>query len=182
MPQVEVTFDIDANGILNVKAKDKATSKEQSIRIEASSGLSKDDIDKMQKEAEANATEDAKKKGLADVKNTAEQMIYTAEKSLREAQNIPEEIKKGVQDKIEASRKELAGSDEGAIKSATESLSSELTKIGEYMKANPSTGSTGSPQASSGQDDNQQNQQQGSGPDVKDAEYKEEDKKDDDNK
>ena len=93
MPQVEVTFDIDANGILNVKAKDKTTNKEQSIRIEASSGLSKDEIEKMQKDAEANAVEDQKKKELIDAKNSAEQLIYTAEKALKDAQTLPEDIK-----------------------------------------------------------------------------------------
>ncbi|MEI6478967.1 MAG: molecular chaperone DnaK, partial [bacterium] len=84
IPQIEVSFDIDANGILSVKAKDKATSKEQSIRIEASSGLSKDDIEKMKKDAEANATADEKNKALVEEKNLADQLIYTAEKSLKD--------------------------------------------------------------------------------------------------
>src|SRR6185369_4712002 len=91
MPQVEVTFDVDANGILNVKAKEKTTNKEQSIRIEASSGLSKDEIEKMQKDAEANASEDQKKKELVDARNQAEQLIYTAEKSLKDNAGVPEE-------------------------------------------------------------------------------------------
>src|SRR3989344_2667617 len=83
MPQVEVTFDVDANGILNVKAKDKSSGKEQSIRIEARSGLSKEEIDRMAKDAEAHAGEDAKKREEAEAKNIAEQMTYTAEKALK---------------------------------------------------------------------------------------------------
>ena len=133
MPQVEVTFDVDANGILNVKAKDKSTNKEQSIRIEASSGLSKDEIEKMQKDAEANASEDEKKKGLVEAKNLAEQLIYTAEKSLKDAPNIPDDIKTGVTAKIDALKKEKDSGSVDSIKSATEGLSTEMQKIGEYM-------------------------------------------------
>lgn len=161
MPQIEVTFDVDANGILNVKAKDKATGKEQSIRIEASSGLSKDEINKMQKDAEANATEDQKKKDLVEAKNLAEQLIYTAEKSLKDAPNIPDDIKTSVTAKIDALKKEKDSGSIDSIKSATEALSTEMQKIGEYISKNPPTGEkfTGEPE-------------------VKDAEVKEE-KKDD---
>ncbi len=130
VPQVEVTFDVDANGILNVKAKDKTTNKEQSIRIEASSGLSKEEIEKMQKDAEANASDDLKKKELVDVKNLAEQMIYTAEKSLKDAPNLPEDIKTGVEGKIQTVKSALTGSSLETIKSSTESLSTEMSKIG----------------------------------------------------
>ena len=136
MPQVEVTFDIDANGILNVKAKDKATNKEQSIRIEATSGLSKTDIEKVQKDAEANAVEDAKKKELVDAKNTAEQLIYTAEKALKDSPSVPEDIKAGVNAKIDALKKEKDSSALESIKSATDSLSTEMQKIGEYLSKN----------------------------------------------
>src|SRR3990167_7053191 len=108
MPQIEVTFDVDANGILNVKAKDKTTGKEQSIRIEASSGLSKDEVEKMQKDAEANAVEDQKKKDLIDAKNLAEQLIYTGEKALKDAPTVPEDIKTGVTSKIDALKKDLS--------------------------------------------------------------------------
>ncbi len=154
VPQVEVTFDVDANGILNVKAKDKTTNKEQSIRIEASSGLSKEEIEKMQKDAEANAADDAKKKELVDVKNAGEQLIYTAEKALKDNATVPEEIKKGVTEKVEALRSALAGGNSvEVVKSATEALSTELSKIGEYMsKQNqateqkpPETGTTENP-------------------------------------
>src|SRR5439155_1490500 len=101
MPQVEVAFDVDANGILSVKAKDKATNKEQSIRIEARSSLTKEDIEKMQKDAEMHAQEDAKKKEVVEAKNIAEQLIYTAEKSLVDAGNkVPADLKSSIEGKI----------------------------------------------------------------------------------
>ena len=139
LPQIEVTFDIDANGILQVKAKDKSTGKEQSIRIEASSGLSKEEIEKMQKDAEMNAAEDEKKKSLVDAKNLSEQLIYTAEKSLKDAPTLPEDIKAGVNAKIEDLKKVKDGADLGAIKSASEALSTEMQKIGEYLNKNQAT-------------------------------------------
>ena len=137
VPQVEVTFDVDANGILNVKAKDKTTGKEQSIRIEASSGLSKEEVEKMQKDAEANASEDAKKKDLVDAKNLAEQIAYTAEKALKDNPTIPDDIKNSVNEKVTALKKEKEGGDINTIKSATEALSAEMQKIGEYLSKNP---------------------------------------------
>ncbi len=134
MPQVEVTFDIDANGILNVKAKDKSTNKEQSIRIEASSGLSKEDIEKMKKDAEANNEVDQKKKEEVEVKNAAEQLQYAAEKALKDnGDKIPAEIKTGVEAKIETLKTAKAGTDMAALKKASEELSSEISKIGEAM-------------------------------------------------
>lgn len=142
LPQIEVTFDVDANGILSVKAKDKSTGKEQSIRIEASSGLSKEDIEKMQKDAEVNAADDQKKKDLVDAKNLAEQLIYTAEKSLKDNATVPEDIKTAVNEKIALLKKEKDGGTVESIKSATEALSTELQKIGEYMSKNPPAAST----------------------------------------
>lgn len=134
MPQIEVMFDVDANGILSVKAKDKATSKEQSIRIEARSSLSKDEIEKMQKDAEMHATEDAKKKELVEAKNIAEQLVYTAEKSLSDAgDKVPAELRKSVEDKIADVKKAKDGTDMDLIKKATTELSNELSKIGELM-------------------------------------------------
>lgn len=134
IPQVEVTFDIDANGILNVKAKDKSTNKEQSIRIEASSGLSKEDIEKMQKDAEAHADEDKKQKELIEVKNIAEQTIYTAEKSLKDnASAISPELKASVEEKIALAKTAKDSDNQDTIKGATEALSSLLSKIGEAM-------------------------------------------------
>lgn len=138
VPQVEVTFDIDANGILNVKAKDKSSGKEQSIKIEGSSGLSQEEIEKMKKEAEAHAADDAKKKDLAEAKNLAEQLIYTSEKSLKDAEGkISDEIKKGVEDKISELKNVKDKEDISAIKTATENLSKEIQKIGEHMSKSP---------------------------------------------
>ncbi len=135
IPQVEVTFDIDANGILNVKAKDKSSGKEQSIRIEASSGLKPEDIEKMKKDAEIHAEEDAKKKEAAEARNLAEQMIHTAEKSLKDfGDKISEEIKTGINTKIEDLKKVKDSGETASIKSATEALSTEISKIGEHMK------------------------------------------------
>lgn len=137
MPQVEVSFDVDANGILNVKAKDKATGKEQSIRIEASSGLSKEDIEKMQKEAELHAEEDSKKKENAEINNTADMMIFTAEKELREYEaKIPQEVKDGITQKIQELQSVKGGSDLESIKKKTEELSREVSKIGEIIQKN----------------------------------------------
>lgn len=138
VPQVEVSFDVDANGILKVTAKDKASGKEQSIRIEASSGLTEEDIKKMQQDAEAHAAEDEKKKELIDVKNLAEQFAYTAEKALKDAEGkIPEELKTGITSKIEVLRKEKESGDIDSIKKSTEELSTEMQKIGEHMSQNP---------------------------------------------
>nr|MBP6931141.1 Hsp70 family protein [Candidatus Paceibacterota bacterium] len=135
MPQVEVTFDVDANGILNVKAKDKSSGKEQSIRIEASSGLTKEDITKMQAEAETHAEEDKKKKEVVDMKNTAEMMIFTAEKSLKDyGDKISSDLKSRVEGVIENVKRAKEGTDMEAIKNATEMLSAEMSKIGEEMQ------------------------------------------------
>lgn len=137
LPQVEVTFDLDANGILSVKAKDKATNKEQSIRIEAKTSLSKEDIEKMKKDAELHAEEDKKKREVIDTRNMADQLIYTAEKALKDAEGkVPEEIKRGVEDKITALKGVKDGEDLTAIKTATEALSREMQKIGEAMMKN----------------------------------------------
>lgn len=139
VPQVEVTFDIDANGILNVKAKDKSSGKEQSIKIEGSSGLSKEEIEKMQKDAETHAADDMKKKEAAEVKNLAEQLIYTTEKALKEAEGkISDEIKKGVEEKVKELKDVKDKGDISAIKTATENLSKEIQKIGEYIQKNSS--------------------------------------------
>jgi molecular chaperone DnaK len=163
MPQVEVTFDIDANGILNVKAKDKTTNKEQSIRIEASSGLKKEDIEKMQKEAELHAEEDKKKKEIVEVKNIAEQLIYTAEKAIKDnGGKIGADVVKGVEDKITDLKNVKDGTDADVIKKSSEALSTEMQKIGEAMQkaAQSAPGQTGATEEK--KEDN-----------VKDAEFKE---------
>jgi molecular chaperone DnaK len=134
IPQIEVTFDIDANGILSVKAKDKATGKEQSIRIEASTGLSKDEIEKMKRDAETHADEDRKKKEVIEVKNLAESLVYSTEKAMRDAgDKITADEKKPVEEKIEALKKAKDGDDIEAIKKATEELSQAAQKIGEKL-------------------------------------------------
>lgn len=135
IPQVEVTFDVDANGILNVTAKDKASGKSQSIRIEASSGLTEDEIKKMQKDAETHAEEDQKKKETADVKNTADMMVFTAEKSLKDfADKIPAEVKSDVEEKVATLKVSKEASDIAKIKTDTEALSNSLSKVGEVMQ------------------------------------------------
>ena len=142
MPQVEVTFDVDASGILTVKAKEKTTSKEQSIRIEGSTGLSKDDIAKMQADAEAHAADDEKRKELVEARNIADQAVYAGEKAIKDfgekaikdfGEKAGAEVVKEVQDKIDALKTARAGEDAGTIKSATETLSTALSKIGEAM-------------------------------------------------
>ena len=134
IPQIEVTFDLDANGILNVKAKDKATGKEQSIRIEASSGLSKEEIEKMQKEAETHAEEDKKKKEKIETKNQAESLFYQTEKMLKEAgDKIKAEDKKEIEEKLEALKKVKDTDDLDATKKAMEELSQSAQKIGQAM-------------------------------------------------
>lgn len=134
IPQIEVTFDIDANGILSVTAKDKATGRSQSIRIEASSGLSKDEIERMKKDAEMHAEEDKKKKELIEARNMADTLAYTTEKAMREAgDKITEDEKKPVQEKIEELNKVKNGDDLEAIKKATEALSQEAQKIGQKL-------------------------------------------------
>ena len=136
MPQVEVTFDVDSNGILTVKAKEKTTGKEQSIRIEGSTGLSQADIDKMKADAEAHSADDAKRKEVVDTRNVAEQVAYTAEKALKDAgEKVPEDVKKDVEAKIAEVRKAHGGEDVAAIKTATEALSAAMGKIGEAMSA-----------------------------------------------
>lgn len=134
VPQVEVTFDVDSNGVLNVTAKDKTTGKVQSIRIEANSGLSEADIERMKKEAEDHAAEDTKKKELIDTRNLAEQMVYTAEKALKDHEKeITPDIKAEIEGKISAVNEAKAGDDKAAIESASEALSAAMQKIGELM-------------------------------------------------
>jgi molecular chaperone DnaK len=134
VPQVEVTFDIDANGILNVKATDKASGKEQKITITSSSGLSKEEIAKMQADAEANRAEDEKKKEIIETKNIAENLVYTSEKTLKDAgDKVKEEDKKTVEEKITAVKESLKNEDIEVIKKATEELSTEIQKVGTAM-------------------------------------------------
>ena len=152
MPQVEVTFDLDVNGILSVKAKDKATSKEQSIRITGSTGLTKDEVEKMTKEAEAHAEEDQKRKTQTEARNQADGMIFTAEKTLKDlGDKAPADAKKGVEDKIAELKKDLDSATVDQLKTKTEELSAALQKVGAAMygqgqpQAGPSAGSSENP-------------------------------------
>ncbi|MBI4785800.1 MAG: molecular chaperone DnaK [Chloroflexi bacterium] len=134
VPQIEVTFDIDANGIVNVTAKDKATSREQKITITASSGLSKDEVDKMVKEAQRFADEDRKRKEEVEVRNNADSSVYQAEKLLRDlGDKVPSDVKTEVEGKIATLRTAMGGKDVQDIKHKTEELATALQKIGEKM-------------------------------------------------
>ncbi|MEA2065272.1 MAG: molecular chaperone DnaK [Patescibacteria group bacterium] len=134
VPQVEVSFDIDANGILNVKAKDKASGKEQSITITASSGLSKEEIEKMKKDAEAHADDDKKKREETEIKNGADSAVFQTEKTLKEmGDKVKPEIKKEIDEKLEALKKVKDGTDFEATKKAMEDLTNSVTKIGAEM-------------------------------------------------
>lgn len=136
VPQIEVSFDIDANGILNVKAKDKATNKEQHITITGSSGLSDEEVEKMRKEAEEHADEDKKKKDAVEVRNQAESLVFQAEKTLKEAgDKVKEDVKKPVQVKIDALKKVLEDKEakHDDLKKGLEELSQEIQKVGAEM-------------------------------------------------
>ncbi|MDO8443523.1 MAG: molecular chaperone DnaK [Candidatus Azambacteria bacterium] len=134
VPQIEVTFDIDANGILNVSAIDKASGKKQAITITASTGLSKEEVEKMKKEAEIHAQEDAKKKEEIEVKNSAESLVYMSEKAIKDAgEKIKPEDKKTIEEKIESLKKIKDSADVEAIKKASQELSTEIQKIGQAM-------------------------------------------------
>ena len=134
VPQVEVTFDIDADGILKVSASDKATGRSQHITITASSGLSKDEVERMTKEAEKHAGEDKRRKDEVEVRNTADAAVFTAEKALRDGgDKVPGDVKSAVEKKIEGLKKALEGKNQDAIKKATNDLYQEVQKIGSAM-------------------------------------------------
>jgi len=175
IPQIEVTFDIDANGILNVKAKDKATGKEQKITITASSGLSDEEVEKMKKDAEAHAEEDKKIKEKIEIKNNAETLIYTAEKTLKDSKGkVDEKTSKLITEKIEALKKVKDTAEATVVKKATEELSSELQKVGQKMYQDAQAAQAKAQQASQAQGQ----QAQGAhadpkGPNTVKGEYKE---------
>lgn len=134
VPQVEVTFDLDASGILNVKAKDKATGKEQTIKITGSTGLTDEEIKRMTKEAEEHAKEDEEKKGEIETRNQADALVYQAEKSLKDAgDKVPADVKTEVEEKIKALKEIQSTGSVDEVKAKTEELSSTLSKIGESM-------------------------------------------------
>ena len=151
MPQIEVTFDIDANGIVQVSAKDKATGKEQQIRIQASGGLSDADIDRMVKDAEAHAAEDKRRRELVEAKNQADALIHTTERTLKEnGDKVPQADRQAVEQAIQALKDTLSSEDSDQIRSKTEALAQVSMKIGEALykaqqaeQAGPSDGPSG---------------------------------------
>jgi molecular chaperone DnaK len=172
VPQIEVTFDIDANGILAVGAKDKATSKEQSIRIEGSGGLDKGEVERMVKQAEAHASEDRTRRDRIEKKNQLDNMVYQAEKTLKESgENVPVADKNQVEDAVANAKQALAGEDSGAIDAARQRLEGSLHKMAEHLyqrqqqqaqPGGPAGGEAGGKPGKGGDDD------------VIDAEYTEE--------
>ncbi len=173
VPQIEVTFDLDANGILHVSAKDKGTGKEQSIKITASSGLSEEEIERMKKDAELHAEEDKKRKALVEAKNNADSMIHMTEKSLTElADKVDAETRGNVEKAIEELKKTVEGDDTEAIKAATEKLSQASHKLAELMYAqnNAQAGDAGAAGAA-GSDSSSDNK--GDDDDVVDADFEE---------
>jgi molecular chaperone DnaK len=167
LPQIEVTFDIDANGIVNVSAKDKASGKEQTIRIQASGGLTEADIQRMVKEAEAHADEDRRRKELVEARNQADAMIYAVEKSLKEAEGrAPAELKTEIEQAVSALRDAIKGEDVSRIRQASERLNRSAMRLAE--SASRSTEQASGPAGARTQSD----------PDVVDAEFEEVDKRD----
>jgi molecular chaperone DnaK len=167
MPQIEVSFDVDANGILSVTAKDKATGKANSIKITASSGLSKDEVEKMKQEAATHEADDKAKRDIVEAKNIAEQLVYTSEKALKEAgDKVPADLKKNIEEKVTALKtaKDMATPDINTLKTATEALSAEIQKIGQYMNQNNQAPNTNNQSGASAN---------GGDGNVKDAEFKE---------
>ncbi len=154
VPQVEVTFDIDANGILNVKAKDKATNKEQSIRIEASTGLSKEEVEKMKQDAEVHATEDKKKQELIEARNIADTMVYTTEKMMKEVEEkkvaVTDDEKNKINDALKAVKEVKDKDDVEAIKKTSEELSKVAQAVGAKMYQAGQAGQPGADAAASG--------------------------------
>ena len=155
LPQIEVAFDIDANGILNVSAKDRATSKEQRITITASSGLAKEEVERLVRDAEAHADEDRRRRELVEARNQLDSLIYNAEKSLREhGDKVGDEARRPVEESIARAREELASDDIGRIRSATEELSRAVVQIGEDVyRASAATAQTESPPQETGEGD-----------------------------
>ncbi len=158
IPQIEVTFDIDANGIVHVSAKDKGTSKEQSMTITGGSSLSKDDIERMVREGEEHAAEDKARREAAETRNTAEQLAYSTDKLIKDNEDkLPDDVKASVQADVDALKSALAGDDEAAVKSAFDTLGQSQQKLGEAIYASSETaagdGDSGEPAAEANDED-----------------------------
>jgi molecular chaperone DnaK len=155
VPQIEVAFDLDANGILNVSAKDKGTGREQKITITASSGLSKDEVEKLRREAESHAAEDAKRREEIELRNQAEQLAYSAERTLREhAERVPSDLKTEVEGKVTELRSALQGTDVDAVRREMNALNESMQKIGQAVYAG-----AGGPSGEPGMDGQQAGEQ-----------------------
>jgi molecular chaperone DnaK len=154
VPQVEVIFDIDANGILKVTAKDKATGRSQHITITASSGLSEAEVEKMRKDAEAHAEDDRKRKEMIEARNNADNTVYAAEKAVRDfGDKVPSDIRSEIESKVADVKKAAEGEDAAAIKAATEALGQAIQKIGAAVYQQPEAGAApgqSGPEAGSG--------------------------------
>jgi len=158
VPQIEVTFDIDANGIVHVSAKDLGTGKEQSIRITASSGLSKEEIEQMVRDAESHAAEDKKKRELIEARNQADALVYTTEKAVKEhGEKVDEATRKGIETALDDLKKAMEGDDVDAIRQKTEALATASHKLAEVMyqqaQAGAAAGADGGEAPGSKQDD-----------------------------
>ena len=182
VPQIEVTFDIDANGILHVTAKDKATNKEQSIRITSSSGLSKDEIEKMKNDAKSHAADDKKKKEEVDTKNQADSLVFQTKKQLSElGDKVPADVKSKLEAEIKKVEDAIASNNTDQIKSATDSLNKVWSEVASQLYSQPGAGQQGGPEAQ-GQAGGQQQEKPKDEKDVQDASYEvvDEDKKKED--
>ena len=154
VPQIEVTFDIDANGIVHVSAKDKGTGAEQSMTITGGTSLSKEDIDRMVKDAEAHAEQDKARREAADTRNSAESVAYSVDKLLKEnGEKLPEDVKTEVQGDVDELKKALEGDDDDAVKSALEKLQASQTKLGEALYASAQAEANADSASSSKEDD-----------------------------
>ncbi len=182
VPQIEVAFDIDANGILKVSAKDLGTGKEQSIVIQSSSGLNEAEIEKMRKDAESHASEDKKKRELIDLKNQSDQLIYSTEKTLKEhGDKVSSQTRSNIENALNNLKEALKGEDTGAIKKATENLSSAGQELGKILyeeaaKKQASQGAQPRPEAEQPGHEQQDEQNRKAGDDVIDAEFEAKDK------
>ncbi len=172
VPQIEVTFDIDANGIVNVSAQDKGTGKEQSIRIQPTSGLSEEEIKNMEKEAEEHAQEDEKKRELIETRNQADSLIYSTEKSMRDlGDKLDDNLRSEIEGKIQELKNVMEGEDKDAIQKAMDELSQASHKLAEQLYQEQNQGAAGADDAGAGTEQGQSGGQ--SDEDVVDAEYTE---------
>jgi molecular chaperone DnaK len=138
VPQIEVTFDLDANGIVHVSAKDKGTGKEQSMTITGGSSLPKEDIERMVREAEEHAAEDKARRESAEIRNSAEQLVYSIDKLIKDNEDkLPDDVKTEVQADVDALKTALQGEDDDAVKSAFDKLNASQTKLGEAIYSAP---------------------------------------------